>query len=237
MTRLSVNINKVALVRNSRENGLPDLVQFAQDCERMGAQGITVHPRPDERHIRYSDVPALKKVVKTELNVEGNPTEDFMHLVKEVQPHQVTLVPDNPNQLTSDHGWDVIEHQDFLKDIIADLKQLGIRVSIFIDPDFNLMQAAKSTGTDAIELYTEPFASKYGTDSNRIIKDYILAANKAKELGLLINAGHDLNLKNLAYFKQNIPFLDEVSIGHALVVDAWYFGLENTIQMYKRCLV
>lgn len=237
MTRLSVNINKVALVRNSRENGLPDLVQFAQDCERMGAEGITVHPRPDERHIRYSDVPVLKKVVKTELNVEGNPTEDFMHLVKEVQPHQVTLVPDNPNQLTSDHGWDVIEHQDFLKDIIADLKQLGIRVSIFIDPDFNLMQAAKSTGTDAIELYTEPFASKYGTDSNRIIKDYILAANKAKELDLLINAGHDLNLKNLAYFKQNIPFLDEVSIGHALVVDAWYFGLENTIQMYKRCLV
>ncbi len=236
MTRLSVNINKVALIRNSRDLGLPNIVQFARDCEKFGAEGITVHPRPDERHIRYQDVYDLKKTVKTELNVEGNPTEKFLDVVLDVVPHQATLVPDNPNQLTSDHGWDTVKHKSYLQDVIAKLKEKGIRVSIFVDPVIEIIEAAKETGTDCIELYTEPFASHYTQNREVAIADYIVAAKRANELDLIINAGHDLNLKNLAFFKQSLVQLHEVSIGHALVTDALYFGIQNTIGMYKKQL-
>lgn len=235
-TRLSVNINKVALLRNSRGGNLPDILQVAKDCERFGAQGITVHPRPDERHIRYDDVRQLKQIVSNEFNIEGNPTDNFLNLVKEVKPDQATLVPDPPDALTSDTGWDTIKYKDFLKDVAAKLHKDGIRVSIFLDPDIKLVEAAAETNIDRIELYTGPYASVFPKSPEEAIKPYISAALKADELGLGINAGHDLNLENLRFFDRNIPSLQEVSIGHALISDSLYFGLENTIQLYIRQL-
>ena len=237
MPNLSININKIATLRNSRGGNNPDLVKVALDAERFGAQGITVHPRPDERHIRYQDVFDLKKVIQTEFNIEGNPKEQkFVGLVMANTPAQVTLVPDAEGQLTSNHGWDTIKHQSYLKDIIAEFKAAGIRVSIFVDPNEKMVEAAKTTGTDRIELYTEAYASGYHEDKARAIKPYIAAAKMANQLNLGINAGHDLDLHNLQYFSQNIPGLLEVSIGHALICDSLYFGLENTIQMYLRQL-
>ena len=237
MPNLSININKIATLRNSRGGNNPDLVKVALDAERFGAQGITVHPRPDERHIRYQDVFDLKKVIQTEFNIEGNPKEQkFVELVMANTPAQVTLVPDAEGQLTSNHGWDTIKHQSYLKDIIAEFKAAGIRVSIFVDPNEKMVEAAKTTGTDRIELYTEAYASGYHEDKARAIKPYIAAAKMADQLNLGINAGHDLDLHNLQYFSQNIPGLLEVSIGHALICDSLYFGLENTIQMYLRQL-
>ncbi len=239
MTKLSVNINKLATLRNSRGHNNPDLIRSATDIERFGADGITVHPRPDERHIRYQDVFDLKKIITTEFNIEGNPTEEkFVKLVLDNQPTQVTLVPDALGQLTSNHGWNTIEHAGYLKDIIAVFKKVGIRVSIFVDPVAEMVEAAKATGTDRIELYTEGFASEYARgDKQSAIAPYMAAANKANEIGLGINAGHDLDLDNLQFFAQNIPGLLEVSIGHALICDAIYLGLENTVQLYKRQLV
>ena len=234
MTKLSININKVALIRNARGGNLPDLLKFAQDCERFGAQGITVHPRPDERHIRYADVFELKSRVKTEFNIEGNPTDKFIKLVIEVKPHQVTLVPDAPNALTSNAGWDTVKNSDFLIDVIKEFKRNEIRVSIFVDPDPVMVEAAVKTYTDRIELYTESYAVNYKKDPVAAIKDFIFAAEIAGKVGLGLNAGHDLNLENLKYFKQHIPKLLEVSIGHALVSDALYFGIENTILRYLR---
>lgn len=237
MAKLSVNINKIATLRNSRGGNNPDLIKVALDAERFGAEGITVHPRPDERHIRYQDVFDLKKVIQTEFNIEGNPKEQkFVELVLANNPAQVTLVPDAEGQLTSNHGWDTVKHQGYLKDIIAEFKSEGIRVSIFVDPAEEMIEAAERTGTDRIELYTEAYASNYHTDKESAIKPYIAAANLANKLGLGINAGHDLDLHNLNYFSKNIPGLLEVSIGHALICDALYFGLENTIQMYLRAL-
>ena len=234
MTNLSVNINKVALIRNSRGADMPNVLTVAADCERFGAQGITVHPRPDERHIRYDDVRKLKPIVTTELNVEGNPTERFMQLVKEVVPDQVTLVPDDPKALTSNEGWDTIKHQNFLKQIIVDLHSFDIRVSIFVDPVAQFIEGAATAGADRIELYTGPYAHLYPTNKTKAVAPYVDAANFAQKLGLGINAGHDLNLQNLAYLKEQIPFMDEVSIGHALISDALYLGLENTVRMYCR---
>lgn len=237
MANLSVNINKIATLRNSRGGNNPNLVQVALDCERFGAQGITVHPRPDERHIRYQDVFDLKAVIATEFNIEGNPTEKkFVELVLANKPAQVTLVPDAEGQLTSNHGWDTIKHQDYLKDIIAEFQAAGIRVSIFVDPVEKLVEGAAKTGTDRIELYTEAYASHYHFDKEAAIEPYIAAAEMATKLGLGINAGHDLDLRNLKYFAQQIPELLEVSIGHALISDALYLGLENTVQMYLRQL-
>ncbi len=233
MTRLSVNINKFATIRNARGGNNPDLIKIAQDCERFGAQGITVHPRPDERHIRYEDVYQLKNNIGSEFNIEGNPLEQkFVDLVLATKPAQVTLVPDSSHQITSNHGWDTIQHQQFLKDIIQTFKQANIRVSIFIDPNPAMITAAASTGTDRIELYTEHYAHHFNTDKHAAIKAYVVSANLAHQLGLGINAGHDLDLQNLAFLKNNIPQLAEVSIGHALVCDALYLGLENTIQLY-----
>ena len=239
MTRLSVNINKIATLRNSRGGNNPNLVQLAKDCERFGAEGITVHPRPDERHIRYQDVYDLSKIVTTEFNIEGNPKEEkFVKLVLANKPHQVTLVPDALGQLTSDHGWDTIAEQVYLKDIIAVFKKAGIRVSIFVDPIEKMVEAAATTGTDRIELYTEMYATQFAQNKKEIaIAPYIIAANLAKKLGLGINAGHDLDRSNLPYLIHQIPFIDEVSIGHALISDALYLGLENTIQLYKRTLI
>ena len=236
MTKLSVNINKLATLRNSRGHNHPDIIKAAQDIERFGAHGITVHPRPDERHIRYQDVFDLKKVVTTEFNIEGNPTEQkFVELVLANNPTQVTLVPDAEGQLTSNHGWNTITHAGYLKEIIGVFKNAGIRVSIFVDPVVELVEAAKATGTDRIELYTEAFASGYAAGGHaESIAPYKAAAQKANELSLGINAGHDLDLHNLKYFEQNIPNLLEVSIGHALICDALYLGLENTIQLYRR---
>lgn len=237
MTNLSVNINKIATLRNSRGGNNPDLVKVALDIERFGAQGITVHPRPDERHIRYQDVFDLKAVIKTEFNIEGNPTEKkFVELVLANKPAQVTLVPDAEGQLTSNHGWDTIKHQDYLKDIIAKFQSAGIRVSIFVDPVAQMVEAAAKTGTDRIELYTEAYASQYHSSKEAAVKPYVEAAALASTLGLGINAGHDLDLHNLKYFAQQIPELLEVSIGHALISDALYLGLENTVQMYLRQL-
>jgi pyridoxine 5-phosphate synthase len=238
MTRLSVNINKIATLRNSRGGNNPNLIQVAKDCEAFGAEGITVHPRPDERHIRYKDVYDLKQNISTEFNIEGNPKEDkFVELVLANQPAQVTLVPDALNQLTSDHGWDTIKEQAYLKEIIARFKNAGIRVSIFVDPNEAMVEAAATTGTDRIELYTESYAKAFEAGKKEeIIQAYIKAAEKAKQLGLGINAGHDLDRHNLPYLIQQIPFIDEVSIGHALISDALYLGLENTIQLYKRAL-
>jgi len=238
MIKLSVNINKLATLRNARGGNNPDILKAAADIERFGADGITVHPRPDERHIRYSDVFDLKKIITTEFNIEGNPTEDkFVELVLAIKPTQVTLVPDATGQLTSNHGWDTIQHQDYLKGIIAVFKNSGIRVSIFVDPITEMIEAAKSTDTDRIELYTESYAKGFEDgDKEKAIAPFIEAAKKAKELQLGINAGHDLDLHNLQYFAQNIPGLLEVSIGHALICDAIYLGLENTVQLYKRSL-
>ena len=239
MTRLSVNINKIATLRNSRGGDNPNLVQVAKDCERFGAQGITVHPRPDERHIRYQDVQDLSKIITTEFNIEGNPKEDkFVALVLAVKPAQVTLVPDALGQLTSDHGWDTISEQAYLKNVIAKFKSADIRVSIFVDPDEKMVQAAATTGTDRIELYTEMYAKQFAKDNKEAaIAPYIVAAALANKLGLGINAGHDLDRFNLPYLIQQIPSIDEVSIGHALISDALYLGLENTIQLYNCALV
>jgi pyridoxine 5-phosphate synthase len=238
MTKLSVNINKLATLRNSRGGNNPDLIKAAKDIERFGADGITVHPRPDERHIRYEDVFNLKKVVKTEFNIEGNCTEQkFVDLVLANKPTQVTLVPDTLGQLTSNYGWNTIEHADYLKTIIPVFKNAGIRVSVFVDPDVEMIEGAKAVGADRIELYTESFASEFKFWKKEAgIKPFIAAAAKANELGLGINAGHDLDLQNLQYFAQNIPGLLEVSIGHALICDAVYLGLENVVQLYKRQL-
>ena len=236
MTKLSVNINKVATIRNARGGNNPDLVQFAINCERYGADGITVHPRPDERHIKKSDVFLLKKVVKTEFNIEGFPSKDFIDLVLKVQPNQVTLVPDPPNILTSNAGWDTIKNQNFLKKTIKKFKESGIRTSLFIETDKNMIMAAKETNTDRIELYTEEYARNYTKNRKKAIKPFIDAANLAAEINLDLNAGHDLDINNLNFFFSNVKKLKEVSIGHALICDALYFGLENTIQMYKRNL-
>jgi len=234
MTRLSVNINKIALLRNARGSDIPDLLQFAKDCERFGAQGITVHPRPDERHIRRSDVFELKKIVTTEFNIEGYPSEDFLKMICEVKPHQCTLVPDAPGQLTSDHGWDTVKNQTFLREAIAELKKNGIRVSLFIDPVNDLIENAKTAGADRIEFYTGPYAHDFYKDKNEAVKNFAAAAKFCGEINIGINAGHDLNLNNLKYFHQHVPGLLEVSIGHALVRDCLYFGLENTLQLYLR---
>jgi pyridoxine 5-phosphate synthase len=238
MTRLSVNINKIATLRNSRGGNNPDVVKAAIDVQRFGADGVTVHPRPDERHIRYNDVREIKKIITTEFNIEGNCTEQkFVDLVLETKPHQVTLVPDTLGQLTSDHGWDTIKNKDYLKDIIGIFKKAGIRVSIFVDPDIRMVEGAAETNTDRIELYTESYAKQFADGSRESgVKPYVQAAKKAKELGLGLNAGHDLDLNNLKFLIENIPWLDEVSIGHALVCDAIYLGFENTIQLYKRQL-
>lgn len=238
MTKLSVNINKFATIRNSRGGNNPDVVKAAIDAQQFGADGITVHPRPDERHIRYDDVREIKKIITTELNIEGNSLEQkFIDLVLETKPQQVTLVPDELGQLTSDHGWDTIQHKDYLSEIIQVFKKAGIRVSIFIDPSIEMVRGAAETGTDRIELYTEGYAKEFTTDKmQNAIDPYVKTSYEAKKLGLGINAGHDLDLSNLKYLKQNIPFIDEVSIGHALVCDALYFGFENAIQLYKRQL-
>jgi pyridoxine 5-phosphate synthase len=237
MTKLSVNINKIATLRNSRGGNTPNLIQVALDAERFGAQGITVHPRPDERHIRYQDVYDLKPLLKTEFNIEGNPKiQKFVDLVLDVKPEQVTLVPDSDGQLTSDHGWDTLTHKNYLTDIIATFKKAGIRTSIFVDADLNMIEGAKETGTDRIELYTESYAHFYNTKKEEVIKPFTAASELAVKLGLGVNAGHDLSLQNLAYFKQNTKNLLEVSIGHALISDALYFGLENTIQLYLKQL-
>lgn len=232
MTRLSVNINKIATLRNARGGNIPDVILAAQKIESYGAQGITVHPRPDERHIRYEDVRQLKSVVQTELNVEGNPIDSFMGLVLSVKPHQVTLVPDAVDQLTSNSGWDTLKHKDYLTDIIKELKNQNIRTSIFIDPDEALIKNASETGVDRIELYTEAYAKSYEKDPQSAIKSYVNCAKLAYEKGLGINAGHDLNLENIHFFAQNMPELDEVSIGHALIAEALYQGLPNVISEY-----
>jgi pyridoxine 5-phosphate synthase len=234
MTKLSVNINKIATIRNARGGNTPDVIKAAADIERFGAEGITVHPRPDERHIRYQDVRDLKKTVTTEFNIEGYPDEKFLELVCEVIPHQVTLVPDPPGVLTSNAGWDTITHKEFLKEITKRLKGLGMRVSIFVDPVVEMVEHAAETGTDRIELYTEAYASGYAKDREAAIEPFVKAAQAASRVGLGINAGHDLSLENLRFFHQNIPNLLEVSIGHALISDALYFGLENTVALYKR---
>lgn len=234
MTCLSVNINKFATLRNARGGNNPNIVQIAMDCERFGAEGITVHPRPDERHIRYTDVLDLAEVVTTEFNIEGNPNERYLELVAKVKPTQATLVPDAPDVLTSNQGWDTIKHADFLKEIITELKKSVERVSIFIDTDIRLIEGAAQVGTDRIEFYTGPYAENFFKDKNQAIQSYVEAAKVAQDLGLGLNAGHDLDLNNLAFLKKNIPDLLEVSIGHALVCDALYLGLENTIQLYKR---
>jgi pyridoxine 5-phosphate synthase len=236
MTRLSVNINKIATLRNARGGNNPDVIKVAMDCERFGAEGITVHPRPDERHIRYSDVLQLKDVVKTEFNIEGYPDDRYMELVKRVKPAQATLVPDGPHVITSNAGWDTIKHANFLKEIVRELKDSGTRVSIFVDPTVVMAEGAAEVGADRIELYTEPYASQYPTNKENAVKEYVEAARIAKSMGLGINAGHDLDLNNLKFLNRSIPYLDEVSIGHALVSDALYFGLENTIQLYLRQL-
>ena len=232
MTRLSVNINKIATLRNARGGNLPDVERFAVDCERFGAQGITVHPRPDERHIRRSDVYALKDLVTTEFNIEGNPTEAFVQLVTDVRPTQVTLVPDSPEQLTSNHGWDTKNHQETLRALTERFHEAGIRVSVFVDADPEMVHYAKEAGADRVELYTEPYATQYTQDKQMAITPFIKAAMVARENELGLNAGHDLNLSNLRFFHQQIPWIDEVSIGHALICDALYFGLKNTIYQY-----
>ncbi|MDP3916571.1 MAG: pyridoxine 5'-phosphate synthase [Bacteroidota bacterium] len=236
MTRLSVNINKIATLRNSRGGTTPSVLEAAINCQNFGAQGITIHPRPDERHIRKQDVFDIKPYITTELNIEGYPGEDFIQLVIAVKANQVTLVPDDPNQLTSDHGWDTIRHASFLKEVIARFKAAGIRTSIFVDPDMAMIEGAKETGTDRIELYTEPFAKVYPVDPIKAVAPFKESANLAHKLGLGINAGHDLSLKNLRFFSDHVAYLDEVSIGHALIADALYLGMRNTIQEYLSCL-
>jgi pyridoxine 5-phosphate synthase len=237
MTRLSVNINKIATLRNTRQGNTPNVALAAINCEKLGAEGITVHPRPDERHIRYSDVWELKKLVKTEFNIEGYPSVKFLDLVLSVQPDQVTLVPDSPDAITSNAGWDTIKHKDFLKEVITTLKRAGIRSSLFVGTDAKMIETAAAIGSDRIELYTEPYATHFPTDPENAVKPFILASMVALDNDLGLNAGHDLNLNNLRYFRQSIPNLLEVSIGHALISDALYFGLEQTIKKYKACLL
>ena len=236
MTKLSVNINKIAVIRNSRGGNMPDVVAAALNIERFGGEGITVHPRPDARHIRYSDVRELKKVIKTELNIEGNPIGSFVDLVLEVVPAQVTLVPDAEDAITSSAGWDTIRHRDFLREMADRFHRKGIRVSIFVDPVVEMVTAAKECGADRVELYTEAYASGYAADREAAIAPYVAAAEEARRVGLGLNAGHDLNTENLQYFIERIPWVDEVSIGHALISDALYWGLENTVGIYQRCI-
>jgi pyridoxine 5-phosphate synthase len=236
MTRLSVNINKIATLRNARGGNNPDVIKTAVDCERFGAQGITVHPRPDERHIRYNDVLQLQDVVKTEFNIEGYPDDRYMQLVQQVRPAQATLVPDGPHVVTSNAGWDTVGQAGFLQEIIKELKRIGTRVSVFVDPLPAMAEGAAKAGADRIELYTEPYAAAYHNNRDKAVKPYVETAAVAKSLHLGINAGHDLDLHNLQFLKQSIPYLHEVSIGHALICDALYFGLENTIQLYLRQL-
>jgi pyridoxine 5-phosphate synthase len=236
VTRLSVNINKIATLRNARGGNNPDVVKAAIDCERFGAQGITVHPRPDERHITYKDVLALKPVVKTEFNIEGYPDERYLKIIKETRPHQATLVPDAPDAITSNAGWDTIRHFSLLQEIVSEIKSLGVRVSIFVDPQRKMVEGAARIGADRVELYTEPYAREFKVNASVAVKPYVESSNVAHELGLQVNAGHDLDLDNLKFLKQHLPFLDEVSIGHALICDALYLGLENTIQLYLRQL-
>ena len=234
MTRLSVNINKIATLRNARGGNNPDVIKVAQDCERFGAQGITVHPRQDERHIRFKDVIALKEVVTTEFNIEGYPDERYLSIIREVKPAQATLVPDPPNAITSNAGWNTVTMETFLRDVVEEIKSHGVRVSIFVDPSPQMAEGAKKINADRIELYTEPYAHEFLTNKDIAIKNYKETAKIAHEIGLGINAGHDLSLENLNFFAQSIPYLDEVSIGHALICDALYYGLENTIQLYLR---
>ncbi len=236
MTKLSVNINKIATIRNARGGNIPDVRLAAINCQKFGADGITVHPRPDERHIRYSDVFEIKPVIITEFNIEGYPSEQFINLVLSVKPDQVTLVPDSPDVITSNAGWNTKKHLSFLKDIVSVFKESGIRTSIFVSAEPEDIEYAALAGADRVELYTEPYARLYQLDKQKAVEPFLKAAEKAKESGLGINAGHDLNLQNLRYLSENIPYLDEVSIGHALISDALYLGLENTIQMYKRQL-
>lgn len=236
MTKLSVNINKIATLRNARGGNIPDVVKVALDCEIFGAQGITVHPRPDERHIRFKDVYDLKAKIKTELNIEGYPSQKFVDLITTIRPTQVTLVPDKPDAITSNAGWDTIENQQLLSELIDEFKAVGVRTSIFTGTDLKIIEFAAKTGTDRIELYTEPYASDYSKDKEAAIAPFIEAAKYAKKLGLGVNAGHDLSLENLYFLYKNIPWLDEVSIGHALISDALYLGLEKTIKSYKNCL-
>lgn len=236
MTKLSVNINKIATLRNARGGNQPDLLKAAIDCERFGAEGITVHPRPDERHIRYRDILELKPVLTTEFNIEGYPSETFVNLVKGIKPAQVTLVPDPPEALTSNAGWDTVANQSFLREVIDEFRKNGIRTSIFIDTNLKMIEHAGSTGTDRVELYTEAYARQYSAGREEAVKPFVTAARFAQELGLGLNAGHDLSLENLKFFQRQIPGLLEVSIGHALICDALYFGLENTIQLYLRQL-
>lgn len=236
MTKLSVNINKVATLRNARGGNNPDVVRVALDCEKFGAQGITVHPRPDERHIRHQDVFDLRPRLSTEFNIEGNPSDDFCSLVLKAKPDQVTLVPDAPDQLTSNHGWNTIKHEAFLRDVVGRFKAAGIRVSIFIDAQPLLADYAKKVGADRVELYTEPYAANYAANREEAISPFVQTAIHCREIGLGLNAGHDLSLQNLAYFHQQIPWVDEVSIGHALICDALYLGLRETISGYLACL-
>jgi len=234
MTRLSVNINKIATLRNARGGDTPNVLQVAKDCQRFGAEGITVHPRPDERHIRYMDVRDIRPIITTEFNIEGYPSEEFIKLVLEVKPHQVTLVPDPPDAITSNAGWDTKTNKQQLKDVVARFKSNGIRTSIFVDPDEEMVKNALVTGVDRLELYTEPYAANYFSNRKIAIEPFVRAAETAKKLGIGLNAGHDLNLDNLEYFINTIPWIQEVSIGHALIADSIYYGLENTIQMYLR---
>ena len=236
MTKLSVNINKIATIRNARGGNMPNVVEAAINCERFGADGITVHPRPDERHITYNDVRQIAPIVTTEFNIEGYPSESFIELVLSVKPHQVTLVPDAPDAITSNAGWDTLTHQSFLKSIISDFRVAGIRTSLFVEAEPQYIEGAKLIQTDRIELYTESYAQHFATDKKQAVMPFLESAILAKELGLGINAGHDLNLENLNYFADTIPFLDEVSIGHALISDALYLGLEKTVESYKNCL-
>ncbi len=237
MTRLSVNINKIATLRNARGGNIPSVLNAAINCELFGADGITVHPRPDERHIRYRDVMEIRPVIKTEFNIEGYPSDSFINLVLSVKPNQVTLVPDKHDAITSNAGWDTLKHRSFLTEIVSIFKKEGIRTSLFVDTETVHIENAKYTGTDRVELYTEPYAAMFSRDAGAAITPFIKAAEIAREAGLGLNAGHDLNLDNLKYFRQSIPWLEEVSIGHALISDAIYLGLENTIQMYKRQLL
>jgi pyridoxine 5-phosphate synthase len=237
MTKLSVNINKIATLRNARGGDQPNVVKAAVDVQEFGAEGVTVHPRPDERHIRYQDVLDIKPIIKTEFNIEGYPSRSFIDLVKKVKPHQVTLVPDPPEAITSNAGWDTVKNKSLLQDIIAEFSEVGIRTSIFIDTDLDNIANAANTNTDRIELYTEPYAAQFIRDRDKAIAPFIAAAEMAKKAGLKINAGHDLSLENLRFFSENIPFLAEVSIGHALICDALYMGLEKTIRLYKEQLV
>lgn len=236
MTNLSVNINKVATLRNARGENCPNVEKFATDCEMMGAQGITVHPRPDERHIRYADVYALRPLVKTEFNIEGYPSPGFMELVLKVRPEQVTLVPDSPTDLTSHGGWDVEANMQFLTDIVDRLREAGIRSSIFVEADVDVVRAAARTGADRVELYTKPYADRYSENPEEAVKPFVAASDAAHRCGLGVNAGHDLNLDNLHYFYQQLPYLNEVSIGHAIISDALYYGIEETIRLYRQCL-